>query len=175
MLIFFETKLICFFVDISFVLLFIVLGVHTVCDILAKIPIRGLTAARLFTLAAAAMITISAALASRNYDLPKQNLIGVVEKVAQTRLANERVLAIGYAGNAFNDYFDTGWTTIMTPLEYADAMDQPGSVLIVVAFPDQNFRAIPQLDLDRRDSLTLVEKFYGTLGDGSIYLMRRDQ
>lgn len=163
-----------FFVDIGFLLLLIVLGVRAVCTGLARLPIPGLDAARWFLLATIAMVIVSSALASRNYGLPKQNLAGAVELVDEIRKPGERVLAIGHAGTAFEDYFNTNWESIMTPQDYAAAMAQPGPVLIVVAFPQRNFRSIPALQKDREQSLSDVKEFYGTLGDGGVVVLQRD-
>lgn len=162
-----------FFVDIGFLMLLIVLGVQLACNWFGRLNLFGLTPARSFVLASLAMVAVSAVLASRNYTLPKQNMAGAVALVAQERKPDERVLVVGPAAEAFNDFFETDWTAILDSQDYEAEMRKPGPLMIVVAFPTRSFRSIPEMDADRDGQLQTLKQFYGTLGDGSIYVLQR--
>ncbi len=163
-----------FFTDIPFLLLLIVLGVRLACGLIGRILPEALGRA-LYPLALTAMALLSAGLAVRNYNAPKQDLAGAVKEVTAARVAGERVYAIAYSGDIFTGFFGTDWATIWTEADYRTAMAAPGPVTIVVAFPDRNFREYPAIAADR-DAGTLARRAYlpGTLGDGGVYILHRD-
>lgn len=162
-----------FFADIGFLMLLIVLGVRAVCTGLGAFSGPRLSAQRLFTIAAALMIVVSAGLAARNYSAPKQNLAGAFDLVEASRKPGEQVYVVGVVGPAFTGHFDADWVPLTSNADYAAAMAQPGPALVVIAFPARTFRAFPDLDADSEGALTLLRRFPGTLGDGAVLVFRR--
>lgn len=163
-----------FFTDIAFLLLLIVMGVALVCDLLARLT--GPSLGRfLFPVALMGMVAISAAMASRNYMAPKQDLAGAVALVEGTRAPGERVYAITYSGELFTGHFKTNWATIWTEADYQSALATPGPLTIVVTFPDRNFRSLPEMEADvSKGTLTETHFLPGTLGDGGIAILHRN-
>ncbi len=162
-----------FFVEIGPILLLIVLGVRQVCGWIAALTGPGL--GRLaFPVAALLMAAVSVPLALRNYALPKQDLAGAYAFVEETRTADERVIAPGFAGDAFIRHYGADWLRVDTPEEFEAAMAVPGPVTIVVAFPARVLRRIPALDPDTNADIRLVKVFPGTLGEGAVLVLRRD-
>jgi hypothetical protein len=162
-----------FFAEIGFLMILIVLGVQAFCRLFGRfLGTKG--AAALFPLAAVAMVAISTALAARNYTAPKQDLAGAFARVQADRAPGERVYAVGYASNAFRDFYGADWQPVFTPEDYAAAMAAPGPVTLVVAFPGRSFRQLPQLDADRDGVLTEVAWLRGTMGDGAVAILHRD-
>ncbi len=161
-----------FFVDIGFLLLLIVAGVEWVCRRLGALGGRG-AGRGLFVVASILMVALSALLATRNYQFPKQDLAGAFALVQAERHPGERVYAVGYAGKVFQSHFGADWTTIFTPAEYDAAMQMPGPATFVVAFPARSFRALPQLQADRDVKLTERVWLPGTLGDGGVVILQR--
>lgn len=163
-----------FFTDIAFLLLLIVCGVQWVCGTLARLtgPAMGRW---LFPLALAGMVLVSGAMAARNYSAPKQDLAGAYNFAEAHRKPGERVYAIAYAGEVYRSHFHADWGTIFTESDYRAALDAPGPVTIVVTFPDRSFRSLPSLDADRQSGRLQVQTILpGTLGDGAIVILHRD-
>ena len=163
-----------FFIDIGFLMLLIVMGVHSATDFAAK-SIRPLSAGPLFTAAVAAMVLVSCFMASRNYAAPKQNLEGAFNFVETERSAGDRIYAVGVAAPIFNDHFQADWGTIDDGAQISAALETPGSVIIVVAFPGRYYRVFPELDaLASEGKLDLIKRLPGTLGDGHVLVLRRE-
>lgn len=163
-----------FFTDIAFLMFLIVMGVRLTCDLLARM-IGPRIGAMLFPLALAGMVLVSAAMASRNYMAPKQDLAGAYAFVEAARLPGERVYAISHSGEIFAGHFKTDWATLWTEDEYRAALATPGPLTIVVTFPDRNLREYPALAADHWAGILTERAFLpGTLGDGGIFVLHRD-
>lgn len=160
-----------FFADIGFLLLLIVLGVRSVVDGFNRLT--GTPIPNLFAIAVVAMVVLSAGLAARNYSAPKQNMAGAFDFVENIRSPGERVYSVGQGSAVFRGYFQADWGEIQTDTAYRAARDTPGPMLLAVAFPARSLRVIPTLDRDTEDTLELVKRFPGTLGDGAILIFRR--
>ena len=162
-----------FFADIGFVMLLIVLGVKAVTGWLDRITGRVIPYP--FAIAAIAMVCVSAALATRNYTAPKQDIAGAYAYVESIRTPEDRVFTAGQANRVFVGHFNADWGEITTDADYAAAKATPGPMLIVVAFPARSLRAIPMLDAGTETELQLEKRFAGTLGDGAVLIFRREQ
>ncbi len=163
-----------FFVDIAFLMLLIVMGVQLSCAVIGHFVGGERVSRGLFVLAAVAMVAISAGLAKRNYDFPKQDLAGALAFTETARRPGDRVYAVGYAGQNFRDYYGADWPLLFTDEDYRAAIAEPGGVLLVVGFPARAFRDVPQLAEDAGTILTELRYFRGTLGDGDVIVFRRD-
>ncbi len=177
-----------FFGDIGFLMLLIVAGVQLVCAIIAHFVGGERVSRGLFTLSAVAMVAISAFLAKRNYDFPKQDLAGAYAFTESLRQPGDRVYAVGYSEQDFRGFYGADWGAIYTDDDYRTALADPGPVLLVVGFPGRNFRDVPQMALDagvggsdicasdrpEKTVLKAVRCFGGTLGDGNVIVFRRD-
>ena len=162
-----------FFVDIGFLMLLIVVGVHAICAWLSR-WLKAIPARTLFPVAVAAMTLMSVGLALRNYTAPKQDLAGAVEYVSAQSDEGERVYGIGVAGPLYNSFYDTDWSIIETEDAFETALLEPGPVYLVVAFPGRYFRVLPAMDeMAESGTLELVKRFPGTLGDGNVLIYKR--
>jgi hypothetical protein len=134
------------------------------------------------------MVLISAWLAKRNYDFPKQDLAGAYAFVEAERKPGDRAVALGYAGQNFG-YYGGDWPVVYSDDEYRAALAAPGTVFVVAGFPERVFRDIPQFaaDIGLGDGsdvcdpvrpaptvLKVARCFGGTLGDGNVLVFRRD-
>ncbi len=162
-----------FFADIGFVMLLIVLGVRQVCRWIAQAA--SLEFRTVFLAAGAAMIAISGALAARNYMAPKQDLAGAYAYVESIRSPGVRVYAVGFPATVFEGHFGADWGAIRDNDAYRAAREEAGPMLLVVAFPARSLRKVSLLDADTGNTLKLVRKFRGTLGDGNVLIFRRGQ
>ena len=94
------------------------------------------------------MVAISAFLAKRNYDFPKQDLAGAYAFTESERRPGDRVYAVGYSEQDFRVYYGADWGAIYSNDDYLAVMAEPGPVILVVGFPGRNFRDVPQMALD---------------------------
>ncbi len=177
-----------FFVDIGLLMLLIVLGVRFCCDMVGRILDTETAARAPFALGVVGMVGISVLMAKRNYDFPKQDLEGAYRFVTEVGAPGGRVYSVGYSGQDFRDWYKADWPILFTNDDYLAALAEPGPVILVVGFPERNFRDVPQLALDAAvDGATNVcapehvapvlrtlRCFGGTLGDGNVIVFRRD-
>jgi len=160
-----------FFIDIGFLMLLIVLGVRLVASRIAELT----SFKPLYTVAVVAMIVISGGLASRNYMAPKQDLKGAYQLVEAQRTPDDRVFAVGVGSTVFSEYFEADWGKVANTEEFNEAISDAGPIYFVVAFPTRYFRLIPELgDLLDDGTLEIVKRFPGTLGDGAVFVFRRN-
>ncbi len=177
-----------YFVDIGFLLILIVAGVRLCCTVLGRIAGGERVSRALWITGVVLMALISAWLAKRNYDFPKQDLAGAYAFVEAERKPGDRAIALGYAGQNFAHY-GGDWPVVYTDEEYRAAMAAPGAVFVVAGFPERVFRDIPQFaaDIGLGDGtdvcaadrpaptvLKIARCFGGTLGDGNVLVFRRD-
>ncbi|MCR9223567.1 MAG: glycosyltransferase family 39 protein [Hyphomonas sp.] len=162
-----------FFIDIGFLMLLIVVGVHAACGWMRGVA-TFLPAKTVFPAAVAAMTLLSVGLATRNYTAPKQNLSGAVDYLSTEVGYEARVYGIGVAGPLFNSFYDADWSLIETEEDLNAALKTPGPVYLVIAFPGRYFRVLPSMDaMADAGSLELVKRFPGTLGDGNVLIFKR--
>ncbi|MFV2035519.1 MAG: glycosyltransferase family 39 protein, partial [Halocynthiibacter sp.] len=161
-----------FFVDIGFLMLLIVNGVYASCAPIAAVAKRLLGGwfdqRRVFLIAAALMLVISAGLAARNYLNPKQNLAGAYAYVEAERAVGDRVLILGVVDIIYTEYFKSDWIPVAPDVDLSSQMSSTGKTWIVLGFPARTFRqyanAMPQIDSD----FEIRKNFAGTLGDGNV-------
>lgn len=162
-----------FFVDIGFLMLLILVGVYASCVWIRRI-VTFLPASSVFPVAVAAMTLLSMGLAARNYMAPKQNLAGAVDFVEANMDDAARIYGIGVAAPLYNSFYGADWGVVETEAALDAALDTPGPVYLVVAFPGRSFRVLPRMDaMAEAGELELVKRFAGTLGDGNVLIFKR--
>jgi mannosyltransferase len=131
-----------FFTDIPLVLFLIVVCVRATCRWIA-VRLPSATGRTLFPLALAAMALLSAVLAVRNYQAPKQDLAGAVTAVEAARQPGERVYALSYSGEIFTGHFRTDWQTIWTAEDYEQSSPSPPETCANIPRLRRIWRAAP--------------------------------
>lgn len=177
-----------YFVDIGLLMILIVAGVRLSCTILGRIAGGERATRALWITGVVLMVLISAWLAKRNYEFPKQDLAGAYAFVQAEMKPGDRAVALGYAGQNFA-YYGADWPVVYTDEEYRAALAAPGTVFVVAGFPERVFRDIPRFaadialgdgsDICNPDRpvpavLKVARCFGGTLGDGNVLVFRRD-
>lgn len=177
-----------FFTDIAFLMILIVLGVQLGSALIAHLIRAPRLAGAIFGLGVIGMVGISALLALRNYQFPKQDLRGAWSLARELEQQGARIIAIGHAGSNFHARFGANWPVLYTDAEYRSAIDRDGPVVLIVGFPARVFRDLPQLAADagalpgmdicspghRGPVLRTLRCFPGTLGDGNVIVFGRD-
>ena len=169
-----------FFTDLAFVMLFLTQGAFLLAKTIAPLARRLLPATtaalasegRLFTAAAAVMLLASAALAARNYALPKQNFPGPIAYLAALHVPAESVGAVGLAADAYADYLRPGWRKVESVADLAALEPSAGRRWVVIAFPGRTSRKYAEVSASLGRDFEIVRRFPGTLGDGGIWLFR---
>jgi 4-amino-4-deoxy-L-arabinose transferase-like glycosyltransferase len=162
-----------FFPDIAFILLLMVMGVQSVCQIIARLTGARL-GALLFPIALVAMAAVSGVMALRNYASPKQDLAGAFAYAAAHRQPGERVIIVAPPGNVLARHFHADWPTIFSDSAYRALIAEPGAISFIVVFPARSFRAVPGLSADHDSKLLTEQRYFpGTLGDGGLFILHR--
>ncbi len=127
----------------------------------------GVALASLLVLAAAAGLP-------GNYRWPKQDYTGALAFVRGHLTPGDRVAAVGMAAGVYRDYYRVALETPSTPADLA-ALRRPGrAVWVLYSFPrDMRFRFAPLHDYLQREAV-VVATFPGTVGDGTLYVVRLD-
>ncbi|WP_424831792.1 glycosyltransferase family 39 protein [Ruegeria sp.] len=162
-----------FFSDIGFVLILIVAGVSACAGYVGQLIGRPQLGPNLFIAVSVVMIAVSVVLIQRNYTAPKQDMAGSFALAEDIRSVDTRVYSVGHSGPVFTDYFGADWGNLMSQQDYDAVLSQSGSVVLVVPFPARSVRMIPTLKEDIGSVFQLVHRFPGTLGDGSILVLKR--
>ncbi len=117
----------------------------------------------------AVLIAASAATLPRCYALPKQDFEGA-RAYAESR--SPQVISPGIAGRIYGGYYAPDWIAVETIEELEDARSQnPAAWLVYTLSPE--IRAFQPAVWDAIERDYAVEKtFYGTLGQGEIYVCR---
>lgn len=123
-------------------------------------------------LAVAAMVVVSLGLLPRNYQLAKQPFTAARDYVEARRGAGERVGAVGLAGYVYDNYYRPGWRSALNMDELRALEASPGGSWIIVAFPNQTSGARAEMMGEVERHYQKVRTFYGTLGDGAIWVYR---
>lgn len=115
------------------------------------------------------LIAASAATLPRCYALPKQDFEGA-RAFAESR--SQEVISPGIAGRIYAGYYAPGWIAVETIEELEAARSQnPGAWLVYTLSPE--IRAFQPAVWDAIERYYAVEgTFYGTLGQGEIYVCR---
>jgi hypothetical protein len=165
-----------FFVDIGFILLFLVHGVFVASDRAAawarrawqrRIDGRAL-AIGCTTLGVAA----SLALLPRNYLHPKQDFVGARDFVEAHREAGSVVLTLDLATMPYADYYAPQWKAFTSLQELQALREQGRPVWLVYTFPAVTERRFKTLMDAAASEFVLARRFPGTLGGGDVVVLR---
>lgn len=161
-----------FFADMGFLLFFLTQGVFVVCTVSSKwmrehSPV-DVSPKLLFGAAAAAMLLISGAHATRNYAFPKQDLAGALAYVESNRGAADPVVTLGFISVPYTDYFETGWPVVASTAELVSIQSADARTWLVMGFPARTSKRYPGVMQHLARHYSLAMRFPGTLGDGDI-------
>ncbi len=168
-----------FFADLGFIFLAITYGVfvscHTISEQLRNWFGIALKQRSVFALSVFLMLAISMAIASRNYQFPKQNLEGAHEFVEARRSDDSAVLTLGWSAIPFSEYFTPHWTAVETVDEFVRLKDQIGQTWVVFGFPERTRRKYVDIVQVLEREFVVEKIFRGTLGDGDVVVyLRKD-
>ena len=118
------------------------------------------------------VLSLIAALAARNYALPKQNFPGPIAYLAALHVPAESVGAVGLAADAYADYLRPGWRKVESVADLEALKPSQGSRWVVIAFPGRTSRRYAEVMALLGRDFDIIRRFPGTLGDGGIWLFR---
>lgn len=161
-----------FFADLGFLLLFIVHGVYLASGFLARtasrLAGRQLSPSLVFGAAVVTMAALSAAILSKNYRHPKQDLAGALAYIEEHRKPGSAVTAIGLAAYPYQAYFERDWVGVESPEDLRMAMNNAPETWAVVIFPGRTERDYPEIHEILGKKFAPPKVFPGTLGGGEV-------
>lgn len=161
---------------LPFAILLLVRGFTLVFDALAHRVWRKTTVIgnmRLSTIAVCGLIGLSALSTLYNYRYPKQNYTGTHDYIQQQQNRDDVVVALGVAANGYRDYYDDGTLHYPDSVAALQTLETTyDDVWVIYSFTqDMRLRFGTIYDYVQ-DEYELVAQFAGTLGDGTMYVMR---
>lgn len=166
-----------FFIDMGFVLLFMVDGVFVCSQFIAKMAARvaprKLSGNGLFVLAACVMLAVSVDLLKRNYQYPKQDWDGLAAYLGESMQSQDRLVGLASASVPLESYFLLDAVKIKSLGALIANQSDKGATWVVVMFPGLMDRRYPEVIQELEEHYTLARKFKGTLGDGAILVYRK--
>ncbi len=160
-----------FFFCAGFVLLVALNGAFAA----ARLVLRERWARRVGIAVGAVLILGSAATVPRGYALPKQDFLGAKRYVEAHAQTGEPRLAVGLAGRMYALYYAPEWTETPTASELRAALE-PGRRAWLAYTLSPEIRAFqPEVWEIIEREFEVAEVFWGTLGEGEIYVCRRKE
>lgn len=159
-----------FFFAAGFAMLVIVRGITAGCQTLTRwLSLDDSTGRRIATGLTAVAIVISAIALPRAYG-PKQDYLAARDFVTNAAGPSDAIATSGLAGNVYRHYAPQ-WRVVENP-EDLRALDRGGAVWVVVTMPVHLEARYPELAKELRDYFEPVKQFPGTLGDGTVFVLR---
>jgi hypothetical protein len=165
-----------FFVDIGFILLFLVHGIFVSSRLLAD-HARRRWSWRLDGQAASIACSVLAVAASlvllpRNYKYPKQDFPGARDWVESRREPGSVVLTLDLATMPYIDYYAPHWSSFGSLQQLQDLRRDGRQVWLVYAFPGVTQRRFKALIEYAAAEFEPAQRFPGTLGGGDVIVLR---
>jgi hypothetical protein len=163
-----------FFTDVAFVLLILTHGAWVLAGFAAwiaqRVKLTFATRGVVFAVGAVAMLGASAALAARNYAIPKQDLPGAERVIACEGGSPQSVGALGLASEVYTDYLRPDWRRVTTVAELDALQPTAGRRWLVMIFPVRSSRSYPEVMAVLDRDYTVEAKLPGTLGEGEVWV-----
>jgi hypothetical protein len=156
-----------FFPLFGFAIVFLVHGVWEVCRLVARD--RG---PRVATIALVVAAAASIALLVPNWRLPKQDYEAARDFVAASRAPGEPVVTAGLASIPYAWLYAPDWTAVETAEDLDRLVGGSARTWLLYSFPKVLETSHPGILERARSRFELVREFPGTVGDGSIFVVR---
>jgi len=169
-----------FFTEFAFASVFIAEGVFAIAVMLsaqaAQAGVKNLSSQRLFIAGAAVVLAAAVMMASRNYQMPKQNFEAPLEVLANEGVKAQSIGVVGWAYAPYLSFYEKDWTRLYEAADLAKLQPTDGHVWIVVAFPSRTSRANADIWAVLERDFDVAGAWPGSLGDGRVILFRsKDQ
>lgn len=168
-----------FFVDIAFLLLILVRGVLVLGEWLAArfgfFQKMGLSAQGVGVAAGFVGVALSLVLLPRNYRLPKQDFAGALEYVQAERKPGDAVGVVGLANVPYDEFYKPGFANVRSVGELTQLRSASGATWLIYAFGSHTRSHFPDVMAIAAREFQQARVLPGTLGDGTVYVLRSDR
>jgi hypothetical protein len=162
-----------FFFEIGFALLLVARGAMA----LGKLAAQTLHRPANFGLQAGTAVVVVMLIASvvplrAEYLYPKQDYMGAMKFLDEQQRPGEAVMTVGVLSTPYQRYYHRPWTLVQTPAELDAALRGEHPVWLVYAMPNYIRTSQPELWKVIETRFTVIRSFPGTLGAGTIYVIK---
>lgn len=167
-----------FFYALGFAVLIAVRGAMVFGKIAAQIIApeadRAPLARGIGTALACMLVLLSASSLGFNYRYPKQDYLGALAYLEEWRQPGEPVVTVGLASVPYRRYYAPELEQVTT-LEQLEAVRARGrATWLLYTFPIYMKAHYPDILAAIKNDFIVMEKFPGTVGDGTIYVCRAE-
>lgn len=162
-----------FFFAMGFGLIIVVHGAIELPKVLLKVQnpafqtARPLGFALVLLMIAASLLTVP-----RNYALPKQNFSGAKDYVENYQQPNEKIVAVGIAGEIYGRYFAPNWSVARSETELENYERGGAEVWLIYTLSPEIKAFRPEMWRVIERDYKIVRVFPGTLNGGEIFVCR---
>lgn len=159
-----------FFNELGFAAMFAVLGAFALGDKLGRLVRVGPRVGGIGLVVL--LCVVAAASLPKVYLYPKQDFTGARDFVRARAAAVDRVLVVGKAGKAFQQYYARDWPHVGTLAELQAHRAVDGRTWVLYTLPRVLAETAPDLVSVLESEFDLLRVFPGTLGGGEVIVRR---
>ena len=162
-----------FFYVIGFGILVLIRGANVLGQVVARVILRrdeNSFLRRNLGMGFALIIVLLSVWSLRSAYYPKQDYIGARTFIENMRQDNEPIVSIGYTSIPWQIYFAPNCLAVETLEQLNTIKKQSKRTWLVYTFPIYMKSRHPEIYESIQNDFTLINKFPGTLGDGTIYV-----
>ncbi len=119
------------------------------------------------------LVLVSAFSVPRAY-APKQDYLGALNFVQAKEEPGDAVVTVGLATYTYKNFYKTGWEDVKTLAALNSIRSQAKRTWLIYTFPPHVQSVYPDIMSSVEHDFTVQQKFYGTLGSGTIIVCRSD-
>ncbi len=161
-----------FFFAVGFGALVVVRGAMTLTHLTVRLlRLPGKAEIWLSSLLSITLI-LASAWSARNVYGPKQDYIGALKYVNASQQPEDAVVVASLTIPPYQEYLKTGWQAVKSKDELNKIKQTSARTWLVLTFPDVLLASFPELGMSISTDFQLMSTFYGTVGDGQVYVYR---
>jgi mannosyltransferase len=105
---------------------------------------------------------------------PKQDYLGALNLVESERQAGDAIVTVGLATFPYRNYYRMDWDEVETVEQLTAVRSQANRTWLVYTLPPHVEAVYPEVLASVRSDFQLVQRFDGTLNDGSVFVYRSE-
>lgn len=106
---------------------------------------------------------------------PKQDFLGALNFVGTREEPADAIVTVGLATYAYKNFFKMDWVEVETLDALNSIRSRSKRTWLLYTFPHHMRAVYPEIMAVIKRDFKLIKKFYGTLGDGTIFVLRSDK
>jgi hypothetical protein len=161
-----------FFFSFGFAALVVIRGAMLLGEIAVRLLGRAtIRASAAGTVLAAGLILVSGVGIPRAY-APKQDFLGALNFVESNKQPGDAVVTVGLATFTYKNLYRRDWKEVKSLEELAAVRAHAKQTWLLYTFPTHVAAVHPDLTSTIQNDFDIVKKFPGTVGDGTVFVVR---